>query len=120
MPEFRYHHLGIPTNKPLPAQDYIAEFKVYASGYLDSPYGIEWMHFEPDCPLPELVKTVPHIAFVVDNLQAAIAGKKLIIEPNCSSKGVMVAFIEENGAPIELLQFDSPEHEIWPHQAKYR
>jgi len=32
------------------------------------------MKFEPDCPLPELVKTVPHVAFVVDDLKAAIAG----------------------------------------------
>ncbi len=120
MPELRYHHLGIPTNRPLPEQDYVAEFKLYASGYLDSPYGIEWMHFEADCPLPELVKTVPHIAFVVEDLQAAIAGKKVIIEPNSPTDGVMVAFIEDNGAPIELLQFDGPEHEIWPPQAKYR
>jgi hypothetical protein len=32
------------------------------------------MKFDPDCP-PELVKTVPHVAFVVDDIQMAIAGK---------------------------------------------
>jgi hypothetical protein len=27
---------------------------------------------------------------------------------------VTVAFIADNGAPVELLQFDGPEHEVWP------
>jgi len=66
-------------------------------------HGIEWMKFDVDCALPELVKTVPHVAFVVDDIQAAIAGKKVIIEPNSPSEGVTVAFIEHNGAPIEFL-----------------
>ena len=35
----------------------------------------ELVRFEPDCPLPELVKSVPHVAFIL-----------------------------ENGAPIELMQ----------------
>jgi hypothetical protein len=120
MPELKYHHIGIPTDRPLPEQDYVKEYQLYASGYLESPYGIEWMKFDPDCPLPELVKTVPHVAFVVDDIQTAIAGKKVIIEPNSTTDGVMVAFIEDNGAPIELLQFDQPEAEIWPNNAKFR
>jgi hypothetical protein len=120
MPQFRYHHVGIPTDRPLPEDDYVAEYKMYASGYEQSPYGIEWMKFDPDCPLPELVKTVPHIAFVVDDLQAAIVGKDILIAPNSPSDGVTVAFIVDNGAPIEFLQFDRPEAEIWPRQAKFR
>lgn len=120
MPEFRYHHVGIPTDRPLPEEAYVAEFKMYASGYLQSPYGIEWMKFDPDCPLPELVKTVPHIAFVVDDLQAAVAGKDILIAPNSPSDGVTVAFIVDNGAPVELLQFDRPGAEVWPRGAKFR
>ena len=120
MPELKYHHVGIPTDRPLCEQDYIEEYKLYASGYLESPYGIEWMKFDDDCPLPELVKTVPHVAFVVDDIHTAIAGKKVLIEPNSSTDGVTVAFIEHNGAPIEFLQFDRPEAEIWSHFAKFR
>lgn len=84
---------------------YLPRFKLYASGYEDSPYKVEWMRYEPDCPLPEIVKTVPHVAFEVDNLAEAIKGKKIIIQPNSPSPGVLVAFIEDNGAPIELMQF---------------
>lgn len=73
----RYHHLGIPTDTPQANETYLPEFKMYVSGHETSPCGIEWMRFEPDSPLPELVQTIPHVAFIVDN-----------------------------GAPIEFLQID--------------
>jgi hypothetical protein len=120
MPQLRYHHVGIPTDRPLPEADYIVAFRTYASGYLRSPYGIEWMKFDPDCPVPELVKTVPHIAFVVDDLQAALAGKEVLIPPNSPADGITVAFIVDNGAPVEFLHFDRPEAEVWPPGAKFR
>ncbi len=120
MPALRYHHIGIPTDKALPQEDYIKEYKMYASGYFESPYGVEWMKFDADCPLPELVKTVPHVAFVVDDIEAAIAGKDVLIEPDSPAEGVTVAFIVDHGAPIEFLQFDRPESEIWPHRGKFK
>ena len=39
-------------------------------------------------------------------MEEAIKGKKVIIEPNSPSRGVLVAFIEDNGAPIEFLEVD--------------
>jgi len=112
--KLRYHHVGIPTTRELPQADRLAEHKVAASGYLESPYGIEWMSFDPDCPLPELVKTVSHVAFVVEDLAEAIRGKAILIAPNSPGEGITVAFIVDNGAPVELLQFDRPENEVWP------
>jgi hypothetical protein len=120
MPRLRYHHVGIPTHRPLPEEDYIAEFKAYASGYEQSPYGVEWLKFEPGCPLPELVKTVPHVAFVVEDLQAEIAGKDILIPPTSPADGITVAFIVHNGAPVEFLQFDRPDAEVWPREAEFR
>lgn len=120
MYKLKYHHLGIPVSSELPESDYIPKLKMYASGYSDSPYGIEWIKFDDDCHLPELVKTVPHIAFVVDNLEEALKGKEIIIKPNSPSKGLTVAFIVDNGAPVELLHFENPEDEIWPHNAKFK
>lgn len=120
MNRFQYHHLGIPTREELPGEDYVPHLKLFASGFEKSPYRIEWMKFDDDCPLPELVKTVPHVAFVVDDLAAAIEGKEILIPPNSPSKGVRVAFIVANGAPVELLQFDSPENEVWPEKAMFK
>ncbi len=104
----QYHHIGIPTDIPREGETYLPQFKMYTAGYESSPYGVEWLRFESNCPLPELVKTVPHIAFEVSDL-AAIAGQVILIAPNSPSEGVTVAFIVDNGAPIEFLQFDQPE-----------
>lgn len=100
-----YHHLGIPTTERKPGEQYIEHLKMHVSGYDKSPYHIEWMRFDPDCPLPELVKTVPHVAFEVDDLDSALKGKQVIIEPNNPSEGLRVAFIEDNGAPVEFLEY---------------
>jgi len=48
---------------------------MYVSGYETSFYGVEWLRFQPGSPLPELVETVPHVAYAVDVLSAALAGK---------------------------------------------
>jgi hypothetical protein len=120
MYQLKYHHIGIPTKKELPESDYIPGLKCYASGFTESHYGIEWMKFDDDCVLPDLVKNVPHIAFVTDNLQEAIKDKDILIEPNSPSVGTTVAFIVENGAPVEIMQFDNPESEIWSDYAKYK
>ena len=101
----KYHHLGIPTDLPRENEEYLPEYKMYVSGYENSPYGIEWMRFEPDSPLPEPVKTLPHVAFEVEDLEAELEGEEVLIPPNSPSEGVTVAFILDNGAPVEFLKY---------------
>jgi hypothetical protein len=63
------------------------------------------MRFDQHCTVPEIVRTVPHIAFAVGDLDEALEGKTILIAPNAPSPGVRVAFILDDGAPIELLEF---------------
>jgi hypothetical protein len=102
---WRYHHIGIPTDVPRPGEQYLAQFKMYVSAFETSPCGIQWMRFEPDSPIHTLIKSVPHIAFEVDDLAAAIEGKEVLTAPNSPSEGVVVAMILDSGAPVELLEF---------------
>jgi hypothetical protein len=102
---WRYHHIGIPTDVPRPGELYLARFKMYVSAFETSPCGIQWMRFEPDSPIHALIKSVPHVAFEVDDLAAAIAGKEILTDPNSPSEGVLVAMILDSGAPVELLEF---------------
>ena len=91
------------TKTPIAGEVYLKDYKAYHFGYEESEFGIEWMRYEEDCKLPELVKTMPHIAFEVDDVLEAIKGYKVIIEPNSPSEGVTVAFIEAEGLPVELI-----------------
>jgi len=109
MNDLCYHHIGIPTDVPREGEVFLPRFGMYVLGYDTNPYGIEWIRFTADSPLPDIVKTIPHIAFETGDLAGAIRGREILIEPNCPSDGVMVAFIVHNGAPVEFLQYTKRE-----------
>jgi hypothetical protein len=103
----KYNHIGIPTKTPRPAEQYLPEHKLYISGGSQTPYGIEWLRFEHDSPFPELIQQVAHVGFEVDDINQAVAGKDILIPPTKIAEGLTIAFIAQDGAPVELLQIDS-------------
>jgi hypothetical protein len=103
---WRYHHLGIPTEVARDGEVYLEQFGMYVAGFESSPYGVQWMRFDDDSPVSELIRTVPHLAFEVDDLEAALEGKEVLTPPNSPSDGVRVAMILHDGAPVELLEFE--------------
>jgi hypothetical protein len=102
----KFDHIGIPTTDRFDGEIELPYLHMTVSDHQDNPFGIQWQRYWHDAPYPELVKTVPHVAFEVDDLAAALEGRHVIIEPNSPSHGVTVAFVEVNGAPVELLQID--------------
>jgi hypothetical protein len=104
---WRYHHLGIPCREPHPGESYIPHLKMHIRGFSTSPFGIEWMRFDDDCPFVELVKTVPHLAFEVDDLDRELAacGLEVLCAPGAPSQGVRAAMVLHDGAPVELIEF---------------
>ncbi|NWJ51401.1 MAG: hypothetical protein HXX14_11115 [Bacteroidetes bacterium] len=107
---WRYHHLGIPTNKIITGETDLPHLKIHVSGFETSPYGVEWMRFDEDSQINELIKRVPHIAFEVDDLDLELSRHdfNIITKPNAPGAGIRVAMIEHNGAPIELIEFRKP------------
>jgi hypothetical protein len=110
----QYHHLGIPTTEAREGEKYLPEFKIYVSGYDTSAYRIEWVRYAEGSEkiFPELMRQVAHVAFQVDDLAKELEGKNVIWGPHESLPGFTVAFIEENGAPIELIETKLTEEEV--------
>jgi len=102
----RFNHIGIPTTGRFEGEIDLPQLKITVSDHQDNPFGIQWQRYWEDSPCPDLVKTVPHVAFEVDDLAVAMADYPVLIEPNSPSPGVTVAFIEVRGAPVELMQID--------------
>ena len=102
----KYNHIGIPTTERFDGEIDLPHLKITVSDHANNPFGIQWQRYWDDAPYPEIVKRVPHVAFEVDDLCVALIGHKIIIQPNSPSAGVIVAFIEVNGAPVELMQID--------------
>ncbi len=103
---WRYHHLGIPTATAHPGEVLIPGLGIRVSGFQSSPFGIQWMRFENETQ-PAAVRSIPHVAFEVDDLEHALreCGAEVLTPPNSPSPGVRVAMILHDGAPIELIEF---------------
>ena len=108
---WQFHHLGVPTAEQRPDERYLPQFGFYVSGFPTSPVGVEWMRFAPDSPIEELIQQVPHLAFVVDDLDQELAahGLEVLTPPNPPSQGVRVAMVVIDGAPVELMEFNSDQ-----------
>ncbi|MBL7965719.1 MAG: hypothetical protein JNK09_01895 [Prolixibacteraceae bacterium] len=102
----KFNHIGIPTNEIKPDEIHLPHLKMFVTDHEKSPNGIQWMRFEEGASYPELVLMLPHVAFEVDDLAKALEGQNVIIPPNSPSEGLMVAFIEDCGAPVEYMQYD--------------
>ncbi len=105
---WKYHHLGIPTEKKMPGERYLEKFRFYVSGFDTCPFGIEWMRFETDSPIDKLIQTIPHLAFEVRDIDLELSKHnfRVISDPGSGVEGIRVAMIEYNGAPVELIEFE--------------
>jgi hypothetical protein len=103
---YRYEHFGVPVKEKQPGMIYFPEYKVWCSDYEKDPLRIEWIFFEKGSPLHPLIQTISHVCFLVEDIKKAVLGKKLLLQPTYY-QGHYLAFIEENGVPIEFMQFPS-------------
>jgi hypothetical protein len=82
-----------------------------------SAYNVEWLRFEPDSPIAGPLRTEPHVAYRVDDVQRAIEGHQVLAEPfdptGTGDNFLRVAFVEVDGAVIELMQYGNPDEEGW-------
>src|SRR4026207_278974 len=90
---WRYHHIGIPYTQTRAQEHHVPHLGVHVCGFETSPYGIEWIRFEAHCPVPEIVRTVPHVAFAVDDLNEALKGREILVAPNEPSAGGRAAVV---------------------------
>jgi hypothetical protein len=73
----RYHHIEIPTTEAKPGETHLKHLKLFVVSHEKSEFGVEWMRFEADAVVPDLVRQVPHVAFEVADLASELAGRAL-------------------------------------------
>ena len=98
-----FDHIGIPTTEPQPNEEYIDQFKLHLTDFRNSINQVEYLRFDEGSCMPELVRTKIHMAYYVPDMEAALAGAKVVLAPFPSGDH-LCAFIEEDGIAIELMQ----------------
>ena len=106
-----FNHVGIVTTESKEGAVYNEGLSVWLTDYSKSPNRIEFLKFEKGSCLPELVQTNGHIAYTVPCLEKELEGKKVIFGPAVCDEHLTIAFIEEEGIAIEIMEFiNDPEN----------
>jgi hypothetical protein len=99
-----FSHIGIPSSMLREGETYLEDAKLYVTDFNTSENKIEWLRFESGSPMPEQLQSSAHVAYMVDDLDKALEGQEILLEPFEPMEGLKVAFILDDGAPVEFMQ----------------
>lgn len=110
-----FDHIGVVTTTQQPQESWVEATRVWVTNPREHPFNIEFLRFEPDSPVTGPLRTEPHVAYRVPDLEAAMEGHKIILGPfDASGTGfVRVAFADVGGALVEFMQYANPDETGW-------
>jgi hypothetical protein len=113
----RFDHVGLVTDEVKAGETFVEATRVWVTNPRENAFNIEWLRFEPDTPISGLLRFAPHVAYRVDDLSQALDGQKVLAAPfDPTARGddfLRVAFVEVDGAVVELMQYGDPDEAGW-------
>lgn len=104
-----FHHIGLPApdqQTPLPGESWVASSRCWVTNPAHHPQRVEYLRYADDTIVDPAFQQAPHICYLVDDLDAAIAGQEITIppsEPGAPPFG-RAAFTLEDGIAVEYIQ----------------
>ncbi len=111
-----FHHIGIPVDKSRMSENarYSSLFKMYTEDAKNSiGIHIQYHAFEDGSPLREIIRNQPHVAFKTEKIEFALEGKHIVMPLYEPFKGYRCAMILLNNVPIEFIETNLSEKELW-------
>ena len=106
--KYPFSHIGIPTAEEKKWDGFYAPGKIHHTDFTKDEFGIEWIKCDADSPMPKMFRELPHVAYLVENIEEALKDKIILVETFTPGAGVRVAFIIHNGAPVEFMEIKNP------------
>ena len=101
----QFDHIGLITTEKKPGEVYVPAIKLWVTDRQTHPFRVEWLRFEPDSPMPQIVRETAHVAYRVTNLQAAAKGLKVLVEPFDAGIATVAFYQTDDGAIVELMEY---------------
>ena len=102
----KFEHIGLITSQKKAGEDFVEATRVWVTNPKQHPFHVEWLRYEPDSPVTGSLRSSPHVAYSVENLQEAAKGLKVLMEPFEVGGFVRVGFYEyTDGSVVELMQY---------------
>lgn len=113
-----FHHIGKPVPlaeiKDNPDTKYSPLYDMYSLDMAnDLSVPIELHAFGPDSSLDHRIQTEAHVAFKVNDIEAALKNQTIIMPKYTPFKDYTCAMILLNQQPVELIETTLSEREIW-------
>ena len=101
----QFEHVGFISGESRPGESFVPATRVWRTDYLQHPLRIEWLRFEPDSEVPRPVQDMAHVAFRVDDIEAAARGLKVLLEPFDVGPRIVGFYQTVDGAVVEFVQY---------------
>ncbi|MFI3264471.1 MAG: hypothetical protein SNG38_04105 [Rikenellaceae bacterium] len=98
------HHIGIPVKEVKEGSVYNEGLSVWLTDIDASPNRIEFLKFEEGSCMPAVVQELAHIAYTVPSMEEELKGKNVIFGPVVCDEHLTIAFIEEEGISLEIME----------------
>jgi hypothetical protein len=110
----QFDHIGVVTTDKKPGERWVEATRVWVTSPRDHPYNVEFLRFETDSPVTGPLRTEPHVAYRVADVEKAIEGHEVVLAPFDVGEGfVRVAFVDVGGALVEFMQYANPDETGW-------
>ena len=104
---YEFDHVGITTMLKQPNEDWVEQSRVWVTNPRNHPEHIEFLRYEPDSTVPEIIKANPHVAFRVAALSPHIGapGVEIIIAPFVVGDFLEVVFVRKYNTIFEYMHY---------------
>ena len=110
----QFDHIGVVTTDKKPGERWVDATRVWVTSPRDHPYNVEFLRFETDSPVRGPLRTEPHVAYRVADVEKAIEGHEVVLAPFDVGEGfVRVAFVDVGGVLVEFMQYSNPNEAGW-------
>jgi hypothetical protein len=109
-----FDHVGLITEEKRAGESWVEATRVWVTSPRAHPFHVEWLRFESDTPVTGPLRTEPHVAYRVADVNVAVEGHEVLAEPFDVGDGfATVAFVQIDGAVVEFMQYANPTEEGW-------
>ncbi len=116
----RFHHVGFPITKTADTDILARHLCPPSIPGEDNPYGIKWMPGGHKAEDPDILNKIACVAFEVADVEVAVIGKNVLLQPSIAEGGTVCAFVETDGAPIQLLNLDKCKKQPHPVATRFK
>lgn len=100
-----FDHIGIVTKEKKAGESFVPATRVWRTDCRGHPFRVEWLRYEADSPVSGPVRDMPHVAYRVDDIQAAARGMKVLLEPFDVGSRVVGFYQTPDGAVVEFVKY---------------